>query len=367
MWRAPNARRDASALGGPSFGTRRSQATAQEYSERRTTELARVFALLDEDADGLLDVDQMRIFVAAAGFAPTPQFLQKVIDATPRRWAHNGIDFDTVVAALETRAEDEPLSEDDLAHLLRVSCGPAWQASSARQAMQSEGEAERQAVQLAASEREGKEGGGSARGAARSAGSESVRSKIRNGGLSRCVAPSEHAMRLLSGIETQVQSRLTASEAETLLSSSGAFAVSKEGTQEPSMDVLDFVAFLSSGYTRHVRSHRPEVPYQLSPTAEAAKKARAEREAREGGGKQGASQGGASGGASPIAFRVGAMKAGAGQGPGQGGKAGQSKPPSALARLTASSFDGDRVAATDPEDFLKKAAELEARAAKLGM
>lgn len=78
-----------------------------------------------------------------------------MIDRTPRRWAHKGVDFDTAVAALETRAEDEALTEDDLAHLLKVSCGAAWSTGSARQAMKAEGDAERQAVHLAATERDG--------------------------------------------------------------------------------------------------------------------------------------------------------------------------------------------------------------------
>ena len=183
------------------------------------------------------------------------------------------------------------------------------------------------------------------------------------------MATAEHARRLLCGIETRVQSRLTPAEADTLLRSAGAYAVAAEaGQEEPAVDVLDFTSWLSGGFTRHVRSGVPELSYQMSEAVEQAREHRLRVQREGGSGAAGSSSSGRGegkgGGSSPLVFKVGgAAPAARGSAAGKGVP---SKPASALARLTASSFDADRVAATSSDDFLKRAAEFEARAESLG-
>lgn len=64
--------------------------------ETSVASLAKMWRMLDDDCDGLLQPEQLRTMIAAVGIPPTKQLVAGVVKCTPERWRHVGVDIDTV-------------------------------------------------------------------------------------------------------------------------------------------------------------------------------------------------------------------------------------------------------------------------------
>ena len=58
--------------------------------------LARMWRMLDEDTDGLLQPEQLRTMIAAVGIPPTQQLVSGITQCAPEKWRDKGVDIDTV-------------------------------------------------------------------------------------------------------------------------------------------------------------------------------------------------------------------------------------------------------------------------------
>ena len=65
-------------------------------SDCSVQQLARMWRMLDDDTDGLLDPQQLRTMIAAIGIPPTRQLVEGIQQCTPEKWRHVGVDIDTV-------------------------------------------------------------------------------------------------------------------------------------------------------------------------------------------------------------------------------------------------------------------------------
>jgi len=67
-------------------------------SDMSVQSLARMWRMLDEDTDGLLQPDQLRTMIAAVGIPPTQQLVSGITQCAPEKWRSKGVDIDTVSA-----------------------------------------------------------------------------------------------------------------------------------------------------------------------------------------------------------------------------------------------------------------------------
>ena len=65
-------------------------------SDMSVQSLARMWRMLDEDTDGLLQPDQLRTMIAAVGIPPTQQLVSGITQCAPEKWRDRGVDIDTV-------------------------------------------------------------------------------------------------------------------------------------------------------------------------------------------------------------------------------------------------------------------------------
>ncbi len=65
-------------------------------SDMSVQSLARMWRMLDEDTDGLLQPDQLRTMIAAVGIPPTQQLVAGITQCAPEKWRDKGVDIDTV-------------------------------------------------------------------------------------------------------------------------------------------------------------------------------------------------------------------------------------------------------------------------------
>lgn len=85
------------------------------FSDDRVRDLARCWQVLDGDSDGLLEaLTELPRAIAAAGYEPTPELVEAMVQGCPVEWRGSGVDFDTFVTQLEAHACARPLREASL-------------------------------------------------------------------------------------------------------------------------------------------------------------------------------------------------------------------------------------------------------------